>query len=72
MTASRKGDVALKYESRNFRTYTFEKKRARPSSITEDEGMATYNGTETYGRRGEVQKNIRARENLNEKVMQAK
>ena len=26
MTASRKGDVALKYESRNFRTYTFEKK----------------------------------------------
>lgn len=49
MTASRKGDVALKYESRNFRTYTFEKKRARPSSITEDESWLLITGRKLMG-----------------------
>ena len=67
---SLEGDVALKCESRNFRTY-FEKK-ARPSSITEEEASLLVTGRKLVGEGAKYEKNIRARENLMKKVVPAK
>lgn len=62
---SLKWDVALKCESRNFRKY-FEK---TGEAIVDHWrwGIITYNGTETYGRRGELRKKYSHKGELNEK-----
>lgn len=62
---SLEGDVALKCESRNFRTY-FEKKG---EAIVDHwrRGIITCNGSETCGRRGEVRKKYSRKGEFNEK-----
>ena len=58
---SLEGDVALKCESRSFRTF-FEKK-ARPSSITKEEASLLITGRKLVGEGAKYEKNIRAKEN---------